>query len=156
MLISHVIPSFSGCGAGVRRAVAMVRRARGSNGNNTPEAVADCVSATPEATDGGNLPAAVAAPTHSGVVVAHTREIYGMECTQPWKLNNTALKWFRDNNEHPPGVPTRWVVDLTDTDPCDIGVLQRTKGAGYSFKVGERQPWSWRQMLAVLMKQTRC
>ena len=131
MLISHFIPSRSGFGAGVRRAVAMVLRASGSNDENTPS-VADCVSATPQVADGGNLPAAVAAPAHSGAVVVSSREIYAMECTQPWKLNNTALKWFRDNNEHPPGVPTRWVVDLTHDDPCAIGVIQRTKGMVYS------------------------
>ena len=136
----------------MRQAVAMVEKASGSNDSFTPS-VADCASATP--TDGRNVPAAVAAPAHSGVVVTRS-EIYDMQCTQPWKLNNTALKWFRDNNEHPPGVPRRWVVDLTHDDPCAIGVIQRTKGMVYSLKLGSGNHGHGVKCLPALMKQRRC
>ena len=93
--------------------------------------------------------AAVAAGTGADAAVAATRaDLDAMRVTQPFKMNNTALKWIRDSHEQPPGFPTAWMVDLTDTDPLDIGVLDRNTGMAYSFKDGETQPWSWRQMLA--------
>ena len=93
--------------------------------------------------------AAVAAGTGADAAVAATRaDLDAMRVTQPFKMNNTALKWIRDSHEQPPGFPTAWMVDLTDTDPMDIGVLDRNTGMAYSFKDGETQPWSWRQMLA--------
>ena len=36
--------------------------------------------------------------------------------TQPWALNNTALKSIRDSLECPPGHPTIWGVDLFDDE----------------------------------------
>eukprot|EP00959_Pyramimonas_sp_CCMP1952_P400936 8401311-Pyramimonas_sp.AAC.1 len=37
----------------------------------------------------------------------------------------------------------------------DIGVLDRTSGMAYSFKVGQTQPWSWRQMLAAFKPEVK-
>ena len=72
-----------------------------------------------------------------------------IKVTQVFKLNNAALKWLRDTHENPMGFPTVETVELTDTDPLDIGVIEKPSGMDYSFKGrGERTPWSWRQMLA--------
>ena len=68
--------------------------------------------------------------------------------TQPFKLNNVALKWIRDSHEHPRGDPSIDFVDLTGTDPLEIGVIEKDRGMDYRFKAGETTPWSWRQMLA--------
>ena len=47
--------------------------------------------------------------------------------TQPWALNNTALKSLRDSNEQPPGFPVGdGLVDLTNLDPCEVYTLHRT------------------------------
>jgi len=70
------------------------------------------------------------------------------EVTQNWRVNNTALKWIRDQHEEPRGHPTVDEVDLSSVDVMMIGVLYREKGMDYAFVEGERQPWSWRQMIA--------
>ena len=62
----------------------------------------------------------------------------------PWQLNNTALKFLRDSNENPPGVPQVVEIDLTPEDEVSIGVLARNKGMAYTFVEGEFQQWSWR------------
>ena len=101
--------------------------------------------------------AAVAAGGGGGAAVAASRaDLDALRATQPFKLNNTALKWIRDTSEDPPGFPTTWCVDLTNQDPMDIGILLRNTGMAYSFRGdGERQPWSWRQMLAGLKQDAK-
>ena len=92
-------------------------------------------------------PLAMSAPA---AVAARLCELREMKVEQKFKLNNTALKWIRDSHEQPPGYPTHERVDLTETDPLDIGVLVRDTGMEYSFAPNATQPWSWRQMLAAL------
>ncbi len=88
--------------------------------------------------------------------VAATFEDLGeVEVKQMFRCNNVALKWFRDTNEDPPGWPTRAAVDLTDKDFIQIGVIDKDKGTSYKFREEERQPWSWRQMLADLLAKDK-
>ena len=92
----------------------------------------------------------------SDAAVAVTRaDLDSMAVTQPFKLNNIALKWLRDSNENPPGCPRVTRVDITDQHPLDIGVIERTTGMAYSFKDGETQPWSWRQMLSAMKREAK-
>ena len=67
--------------------------------------------------------------------------------TQRNDLNNVALKWLRDTNENPPGVPTVEYVDITDQPMIDIGMIVRSKGPLYAFDPIQRQPWSWLAMI---------
>ena len=60
----------------------------------------------------------------------------GIRVTQPFKLINVALKWLRDTHENPRGFPTVETIELTDTDPLPIGVIETTTGMDYSFKGG--------------------
>ena len=83
-------------------------------------------------------------------VAASPDDLARLSVSQLFRLNSAALKWIRDGHENPPGVPTTDGVDLTDTDPLLIGVIERTVGMDYTFKENERTPWSWRQMLAAL------
>ena len=92
-------------------------------------------------------PLAMSAPAAVAVRLCELRE---MKVEQQFKLNNTALKWIRDSHEEPPGYPTHERVDLTETDPLSIGVLERSKGMSYRFVPKAIQPWSWREMLAGL------
>ena len=64
---------------------------------------------------------------------------------QPWKLNNTALKYLRDAHEMPRGTPTLEGLDLT-SDEVMIKTLVELGGQAYSFRA-PLQPWSWRKML---------
>ena len=74
--------------------------------------------------------------------------------TQPWALNNTALKSLRDSNEQPPGFPVGdGLVDLTNLDPFEVYTLHRTVGMEYELQQ-PRQPWSWRRMLAGFIDAT--
>ena len=68
----------------------------------------------------------------------------------PRKVHNTALKWLRDQHEHPPGRPTVPRVDITRDDPLEIGVLNRDTGMAYTFVENQRHQWYWRSMLASL------
>ena len=83
-------------------------------------------------------------------VAATPEDLKHVKVEQRFELNNVALKWFRDSHENPPGTPTTECVDLTDSDTIQIGVIERNTGMEYAFKENERQPWSWRQMLAGL------
>ena len=65
---------------------------------------------------------------------------------QPWKLNNTALKWFRDQNEMPRGTPTVEELDLTSEQEIMIQTLVEPGGQDYSF-TEPLQAWSWLKML---------
>ena len=91
---------------------------------------------------------------HSGgpepAVAASPEDLARLHVSQPFRLNNVALKWIRDSNENPPGTPTTDCVDLTLTDPLQIGEIEKNSGMDYNFKAGETKPWSWRQMLAAL------
>ena len=80
-------------------------------------------------------------------------EIEACEGAQPWKLNNTALKFFRDSNEHPPGFPTIPFLDLFEDD-LQIDTLARDNGMDYAFGA-PKQPWSWRKMLNAMKPDLR-
>ena len=92
--------------------------------------------------------AQVAAQDDGPEAAASVKALNEIKVTQPFKLNNVALKWIRDSHENPGGYPTTTIVELTDTDPFLIGVIEKTSGMDYSFKQGETTPWSWRQILA--------
>ena len=64
---------------------------------------------------------------------------------QPWKLNNTALKWLRDQNERE-GNPTVQELDLTSQGEIMIQTLVEPGGQDYSF-TEPLQAWSWLKML---------
>eukprot|EP00959_Pyramimonas_sp_CCMP1952_P118753 2482625-Pyramimonas_sp.AAC.1 len=93
--------------------------------------------------------AAVAAEGGAQAAVAASRaDLDALPVTQSCKLNSIALKWVRDTAENPPGFPVTPCVDITDSDPMCVGVLERTTGMACSFRGGGgAQPWSWRQML---------
>ena len=95
-------------------------------------------------------PVAAVAASAEAAVAATAADLAQLHVSQPFRLNNVALKWIRDSHEDPPGHPTTDCVDLTGSDPYQIGVLQRNTGMAYQFVEGETQPWSWRQMLASL------
>ena len=91
----------------------------------------------------------------AAAVAATMQELAAVVVAQPFKLNNIALKWIRDSHEEPPGWPTTDRVDLTNRDPLEIGILDRTTGPGYGFKADEKQPWSWRQMVAAMAPEVK-
>ena len=62
-----------------------------------------------------------------------------IKVTQDFKSNNVALKWLQDTHENLLGLPTVETVELTDTDPLDIGVMEKNTGMDYSFKEGVRE-----------------
>ena len=95
-------------------------------------------------------PVAAVAASAEAAVAATAADLAQLHVSQPFRLNNVALKWIRDSHEDPPGHPTTDCVDLTGSDPYQIGVLQKNTGMAYQFTEGETQPWSWRQMLASL------
>ena len=87
---------------------------------------------------GDGTHAAVAAHgdgTHAAVA-AHPNALAEMRVTQPFKLNNVALKWIRDQNEKPRGFPTTSCVDLTETDPIQNGVIVKREGNGLQLQRG--------------------
>ena len=59
---------------------------------------------------------------------------------QPWKLNNTALKYLRDAHEMPRGTPTLEGLEVMIKTLVELG------GQAYSFS-DPLQRWSWRKML---------
>ena len=67
---------------------------------------------------------------------------------QNWSENSTALKFFRDTNEDPPGVPNVEKVDLFPHSTVDILTLERPNGKGEAYNLVQPfHPWSWRAML---------
>ena len=106
-------------------------------------------------TDGPHAAVAAQDDVPAEAVALSLKALEEMRVTQPFRLNNVALKWIRDSNENPPGHPTTASVDLTDTDPLQIGVIQKTTGMDYSFKQGETTPWSWRQRFAALTSEAK-
>ena len=81
---------------------------------------------------------------HRAAVAATPAELAQVRVAQPFSMNSVALKWIRDSHENPPGKPTTLCVDLTNTDPMQIGVIQKNTGMAYTFVENETQPWSWR------------
>ena len=80
---------------------------------------------------------------------------------QPWKLNNTALKYMRWAGEKPEGVPLKdgycWNVPIDIV--VEIGEMEHdAKGPGFSFDspavAGKMQRWSATQFLASLRPDT--
>ena len=59
-------------------------------------------------------------------VAASMEDLASLRVSQPFKLNNVALEWIRDSHEDPPGHPTTDCVDLTLSDPLQIGVVEKT------------------------------
>ena len=88
-------------------------------------------------------------------VAASREDLARVIIVQPWRLNNTALKWIRDTHENPRGCPTIDFVDLTLKDPLQIGVLENQGGMDYWFKKNETQPWSWQQMLGAMQPDVK-
>ena len=80
--------------------------------------------------------------SHPAAVAASPSEIATHTVTQPFRLNNVALKWIRDTHEDPPGFPSVERVELTEHDPYMIGVIDKTVGMDYSFFEGQQQPSS--------------
>ena len=102
----------------------------------------------------GGWPAAV------GAKVVLTREQVKSRrpfVTAGWNDHNTALKYFRDNNEMPPGVPTVDGIDLTETAGVDVLNIRKQEGWGewYEFHQADGYfQWDWRDMLASFDDQT--
>jgi hypothetical protein len=101
-----------------------------------------------------NVAAVPAVPmVATAAVAASATELYEMEAKQAFRLNNVALKFFRDTNEDPPGFPLLTTIDLTAEGIVQIGVIEKNTGTAYKFVDGELQPWSWREMLAGMPTQ---
>jgi hypothetical protein len=76
---------------------------------------------------------------------------------QDWRLNNHALKWFRDTNENPPGIPVVTAQDgvwFHNHDILQIGRLVRGPhgdawgGTAYEWatEAPTTEAWSWREL----------
>ena len=136
-----------------------------NDGSQTPAPAAVAAqgdgSQTPAAQGDGSQTTALAAVAAQGDgwfgrTMASPAQLAAMTVKQPFRLNNTALKWIRDTHENPRGHPTVEEVDLTDSDPLQIGVLVKTQGMDYGFAPGgATQPWSWREMLAAMPQNAR-
>ena len=74
--------------------------------------------------------AQVAAQDDGGeaAVAASVQALNDTRVIQTFKFNNVALKWIRDSHENPRGWPTTTIVELTDTDPLQIGVIDEWNG----------------------------
>ena len=94
----------------------------------------------------GDAPAAAVAAegAPAAAVAASPEDLEQMRVKQHFQLNNIALKWIRDTYEDPPGHPTTRCVDLANSDPLQIGAIDKHTGMSYRFKEGEFEPWSWR------------
>ena len=130
-----------------------------SDGNTVADVSTEGVASV--AAPGGGSEAAVAAALggspgaddeddDADAVAASQADLARVIVSQPLKLDSIALKWIRDSHEDPPGNPNTDRVDLTHSDPLEIGVAERDGGMSYRFKEGETEPWSWRQMLAAM------
>ncbi len=123
-----------------------------------PPAAAPSQPASSSSSQPAAAPAA-AAPAFAGSVAATVEEMRELRShlktdRASHAIHNTALKWLRDTNENPAGVPRVEAgslvvgVDITLQDPLQIGVLHRAKGTSYTFVEHQSQEWSWRAMLA--------
>ena len=89
-------------------------------------------------------------------ILATLDEIRAKPNDQKWIVNNSAIKWIRNDYEKPPGVPICGMVDITE-DPIKIGVVSREKGKGpaFTFVEGQAQEFSWRKMLRSFDESTQ-
>jgi hypothetical protein len=88
-----------------------------------------------------------AEPTADQPLTVASLQAKGRQTHQKVSMNNTALKWIRDTNELPRGVPQIEYFDLTPHREIQIGKLIRSKGMNYEFDNDDKQPWSWLTML---------
>ena len=103
------------------------------------------------------ITAAVAASNgDSATAVAFSpQDLENAPVAQAFRDNNIALKLFRDADEDRFARPTTHCVELTHRDPIPVGVIEHEKGTPrYSFSA-QRQPWSWRQMLAGMTDEVK-
>ena len=100
-------------------------------------------------TQNDNTTAAVAVQDDSleAAVALSPRALAEIPLIQIVALNHIALTWIRDTHESPPGWPTVDYVELTDKDPLQIGVPEKSPGQ-CRWITDRQQSWSWRQMLA--------
>ena len=100
-------------------------------------------------TQNDNTTAAVAAQDDSleAAVALSPRALTEIHLTQSFALNSIALEWIGYTHESPPCWPTVDWVELTDKDPLQIGVVDKSHGQDRWIS-NRQQPWSWRQMLA--------
>ena len=89
--------------------------------------VAQSMAAASSSSSGPEAAVAALSARAEAAVAATPEQLAKVKVTQPFKLNNVALKWIRDKHEQPPGTPIRECVDLTDYDPYNIGVMRRTQ-----------------------------
>ena len=76
-----------------------------------------------------------------------TKDEIRVSGTQPWQLDNTALKGIRFQGESPPGTQSdRSGVDLTHSDPYYVLTIKRDRGPAFEM-VEPRLEWSWKKML---------
>ena len=101
--------------------------------------------------------AAVAANNDgSATAVAFSpQDLENTRVVQAFRDNNTALKLFRDTNENRFARPTTHCVELTHRDPIPIGVIDHEHGTVRYRFTDQRQPWSWRQMLADMRPEVK-
>ena len=94
--------------------------------------------------------AAVAASNDGSAtaVVFSPQDLEDTRVVQPFRDNNAALKYFRDTNENRYARPITDCVDLTYSDPIEIGVIEHEQKTQNYWFTERRQQWSWRQMLA--------
>ena len=100
-------------------------------------------------TQNDNTTAAVAAQDDSleAAVALSPRALTEIHLTQSFALNSIALEWIGYTHESPPCWPPVDWVELTDKDPLQIGVVDKSHGQDRWIS-NRQQPWSWRQMLA--------
>ena len=84
---------------------------------------------------------------------AVTKEEIRRAGTQPFKMNNTALKSIRESNEIPFGCPVIAGVDLFPYESYQILSLQRGADEAY-WLVPPLQWWSWKKMLNGMTEET--
>ena len=108
-----------------------------SDRGNAEDVLADGVASM--AAPAGGSGAAVAAALGGGpgaAVAASPEDLASVVVDQSFRLNNIALTWIWDSHEEPPGKPAADRVDLTHSDPLEIGVIERTSGMNYCLKEG--------------------
>ena len=100
-------------------------------------------SAVAENSAVAELPAVAGVSSERLIVV--TKEEIRRAGTQPWKLNNTALKSIRDSNELPVGVPIVWGIDLFESDEYEIWTDRL---------IAPKTPLTWRKVLNAMSDET--
>ena len=59
-------------------------------------------------------------------VAAPPEDLANLHVSQPFQRNNVALTLIRESLEDRPGNPTTDCVDLTFSDPYEIGVIEKS------------------------------